>query len=147
MGRLPTIILVVILEIGCGARAKPAGTSARATPAQATTLEDRVQQYWKRRQAKDLAGAYPFYCAAYRARVSQTEYLQLTRLARFDLSDVRIAGTAPSAGGVAVTIAYRFLMPTISDRPLDGHATEIWTRDAGGEWCKQDEPVVLPFPR
>jgi hypothetical protein len=148
--RRSTVLLVAffigVLHAGCGTHATPAAARVASAPASAS-LEERVRQYWERRQAKDLAGAYPFYCAAYRSRVPQNEYLQMTRLVRFDLRDVKIAGTTPSGGAVAVTIAYRFLMPTISDRPVDGQATEMWMRDTDGQWCKQDEPLLLPFPR
>ena len=114
--------------------------------AQNASLENRAQQYWARRQAKDLTGAYPFYCSTYRSRVSQAQFLQLTRLVRFDLSDVRVAETAVTGDRAEVTIAYKFLAPLLNGQALDGQAKETWIRDTDGQWCKEDEAVALPFP-
>jgi hypothetical protein len=123
---------------------------AQSAPRQTSTssLESRAQEYWARRQAKDLSGAYPYYCSAYRARVSLAQFLQMTRLVRFDLRDVRVTVTdaASAKDRAEVTIAYKFLMPTLGDQLLDGQTKEVWARDPDGQWCKQDEPVVLPFP-
>jgi hypothetical protein len=112
----------------------------------ASSLESRVQEYWVRRQAKDLAGAYPYYCSAYRSRVSQGQFLQMTRLVRFDIQDVRVTGVTSSGDRAEATIAYKFLMPTLLNQLLDGRTTDVWARDADGKWCKEDEPLVLPFP-
>jgi hypothetical protein len=48
---------------------------------------------------------------------------------------------------VQVTVSYRFLMPTVSSEPIAGDTTESWVRDVDQEWCKEDEPLVLPFPK
>ena len=109
-------------------------------------LEARVQHYWARRQAKDLVGAYPFYCEAYRSRVSQTAFTQLTRLNRFDLTDVKVSATVPDRDRFQVTITYRFKAPMVPADSLTGQATDAWKRDTDGKWCKEDEPLVLPFP-
>jgi len=114
---------------------------------QSASVEPRAQQYWARRQAKDLTGAYPFYCSGYRSRVSQAQFLQLTRLVRFDLSDIRVVQATVSGDRAEVTIAYKFVAPLVSAQPLDGQAKETWVRDTDGQWCKEDEPVALPFPQ
>jgi hypothetical protein len=119
----------------------------RTAPASENALRARVQEYWARRQAKDLVGAYPFYCQAYRSKVSLNDYTRLTRLNRFDLSDVRVAGIVQKQERYDVTISYRFVAPMITQDRLEGQATEAWKRDSNGQWCKEDEPAVLPTPR
>lgn len=114
--------------------------------AQNQSLEMRAQQYWARRQAKDLTGAYPFYCSAYRARVPLPQFLQLTRLVRFDLSEVRVAEAAVTGNRADVSVVYKFVAPMVSAQTLDGRAKETWIRDTDGQWCKEDEPIALPFP-
>ena len=111
------------------------------------SVENRAQQYWARRQAKDLAGAYPFYCAAYRSRVSLGQFQQLSRLIRFDLLAFHVAGTEAAGDRIEVTIAYRFLVPTLPEPEVNSQMTETWARDTDGQWCKEDEPVVMPFPQ
>ena len=124
----------------------PAPNASSTPQAGPATLETRAQAYWARRQAKDLAGAYEFYCPEYRARVSREQFLQLTRLNRFNLTDVRVANVAAAGARSEVTITYRFFLPTLSDQPLEGRASDWWARDGTGVWCKEDEPLVLPFP-
>lgn len=139
---------------GLGAKPSPAssaeaqqfGSPVSAKGTNAVSIEKRVQEYWDRRKAKDLAGAYPFYCSPYRSRVSQAQFLQLTRLVRFDLLEVRVASVVPMADRAEVTIAYRFMVPTLPEPERDGRTTEIWARDTNEQWCKEDEPLVLPFP-
>jgi hypothetical protein len=78
--------------------------------------------------------------------VSQAQFLQMTRLVRFDLTDVHVAGVTTEGNRATVRIAYHFMMPTISTDPLPGEASEVWLREPDGQWCKEDEPIVLPFP-
>jgi hypothetical protein len=110
------------------------------------SLVDRATQYWERRKAKDLAAAYVFYCDAYKSRVSRDQYLQLTRLTRFGLTEVKVTADPAAHGRAQVTVAYKYLMPVLDTRPLEGKTTEMWAQDKNGEWCKEDEPLVLPFP-
>lgn len=150
--RCPVVLLAAGLAVvGCACAAQsfsPAKDSGRGGPpaVRSVTLQERAQQYWARRQAKDLLGAYPFYCAAYRSRVSQAQYLQLSRLNRFDFVSVDVVGAEPIGDRFDVTIAYRFIAPTVSDQPLNGRTSERWARDSDGLWCKEDEPALLPFP-
>jgi hypothetical protein len=126
----------------------PAGADARqAEPSIESPVTPRALAYWERRQAKDLAGAYAFYCAAYRARVPQADFVRMVRLVRFDLTAVRVARVELSGDAAQVTVAYRFLAPMLGDRLAEGQVTETWRRDTGGEWCKEDEALVLPFPK
>ena len=118
----------------------------RAARPSTSSLESRVQQYWGRRQAKDLTGAYPFYCQSYRSRVSLKDYTQLSRLNRFDLTDIKVASIVQQTDRYQVTITYRFMAPMITQDRLDGQATETWKRDPNGQWCKADEPLELPLP-
>jgi hypothetical protein len=106
-----------------------------------------VNEYWHRREAKDLAGAYGFYCTEYRARVSQPAFLQMTRLVRFDLSEIKIAAAVEEGNRATVRVAYKFAAPNIAPGLLDGETTDTWLRDADGQWCKQDEPLTLPVPQ
>lgn len=137
-------VFVLLLPVqspgGGGAR------SAEQTSVAVGPLESRVEAYWKRRQAKDVSGAYAFYCSAYKNRVPQAEFLQLTRLTRFNLQDIRVARVNSKGDRAEVTISYRFLMPTVSQDMLASESTEVWLHEAG-EWCKEDEPLILPFPR
>ena len=151
MRRLTSLLLaafVLAADYGCVTRI---ATTARSTVAPVipppSPLEARVEQYWARRQAKDLSGAYEFYCAGYRSRVPREQFLQLTRLTRFDLMDIHVVHTQPAGQRAQVTIAYRFAAPMVSEKPVDGQATETWGLEANGSWCKEDEPVVLPFPK
>ena len=110
-------------------------------------LEQRVLQYWARRQAKDLPAAYPFYCQPYRSKVSRDQFIQMTRLNRFDMKDLKVASITPQDDAFSVTITFRYLAPMISDQPLEGRSPELWKRDADGTWCRVEEPAGLPFPK
>jgi hypothetical protein len=144
------LVAIVVTAAGCAARTT--GSGGRPTPPPSAPqsaivpLEIRAQQYWDRRRAKDLSGAYSFYCSEYRARVSQAQFLQMTRLVRFDLTEARIAKVQVDEQQADVTVAYRFLLPTLPGQLADGESTESWRRDTDGQWCKDDEPLVLPFP-
>jgi hypothetical protein len=123
----------------------------RPSPAASTrsqSIEERAQLYWNRRQAKDLTGAHPYYCLAYRAKVPLAEYLLLTRLVRFDLRNIQVSKIALDQTGnrAAVTITYAFVFPTLPDQLAEAEATDTWLREADGTWCKEDEPIALPFP-
>ena len=142
--------LVLILAFGGAAsatgqdrqNAESNGDAARSA------IEARVQKYWERRQAKDLLGAYPFYCAAFRAGVSQSQFLQMTRLIRFDLTETRVTSVTikdQANDKAQVTVDYKFLVPMLSAGPVSGRATELWALDPDGQWCKESEPLVLPF--
>jgi hypothetical protein len=67
-------------------------------------------------------------------------------LNRFDLHNVKLAEVVSAGAEYHVTITYQFFLPTLPDQPLSGRATDVWTRDVDGQWCKEDEPLVLPFP-
>jgi hypothetical protein len=121
-------------------------TSPLRRGAAPASLVDRATQYWERRRAKDLAGAYVFYCDAYKSRVSHDQYLQLTRLTRFELTDVKVTADPAAHDRAQVTVAYKYMMPVIDTRPLEGKTTEMWAQDKNGEWCKEDEPLILPLP-
>lgn len=111
-----------------------------------TSPESRVLQYWARRQAKDLAGAWTFYCADYQARVPQPQFMKMTRLLRFDLRDLKVAKVERHGDKADVTIAYKFTLMTVPDQDLEGQSSDVWSQGADGQWCKDDEPLVLPFP-
>lgn len=112
----------------------------------ASSLEGRVLQDRAKRQAKDLSGAWTFYCAAYQARVSQPQFMQMTRLLRFDLRDIKVARIQMAGAKADVTISYQFAIPTMPDRQVEGQAQDAWSNGSDGQWCKEDEPLVLPFP-
>ncbi len=113
----------------------------------ASSLEGRVLQYRAKRQAKDLSGAWTFYCAAYQARVSQPQFMQMTRLLRFDLRDIKVARIQMAGAKADVTGS-----PTSSRfRPCPTARWKARLRTPGrtaltGSRCKEDEPLVLPFP-
>lgn len=130
-----------IAGFACAARAE------RHPPTPAEPLVPRVEAYWKRREVKDLAGAYNFYCSGYKARVPEAEFLRLTRLTRFDIRDVRVAPVVEAADRVEVTVSFRFIAPPLSSEPIESQTREWWVRDDDHQWCKEDEPLVLPFPR
>jgi len=131
----------------CAVAATGAQDRGRTPAASESALRTRVQQYWARRQAKDLIGAYPFYCQAYRSKVSLNDYTRLTRLNRFDLTDVKVASIVQQHERYDVTITYRFVAPMITQERLDGQSTEAWKRDSNDQWCKEDEPALLPVPK
>ena len=133
--------LVTVSSLACAARSDRPGADV------ATGVTARAEAYWKRREAKDLLGAYAFYCSAYKKRVSQAQFLGLTRLSRFDLRDTRVQAGAETGNRVEVTVSLRFVMPKVALEPLETRSTEWWARDTDGQWCKEDEPLVLPFPR
>lgn len=140
-GLVTATLCAAIAGFACAAR------SERHHRATAEPLVARVEAYWKRREAKDLAGAYTFYCSGFKARVPQAEFLRLTRLTRFDIRDVRVAPVVENAPRLEVTISLRFSMPSLAREPIESQTKEWWARDAGWQWCKEDEPLVLPFPR
>jgi len=144
------VLLFVVCAFSTATDGRAQSSSATvvtsASGAEGTPLLARASQYWERRKAKDLGGAYVFYCATYKSRVSRDQYLQLTRLTRFDLTEVKVSADPASRGRAAVTVAYKYLFTAISDKPLDGKTSEIWLQDNDGQWCKEDESIVLPFP-
>lgn len=92
-------------------------SAVRSTSAASERLQSHIEEYWKRRQAKDLAGAYAFYCTAYKARVPQAEFLQLTRLTRTDLRGVRVARIKQTGDRAEVWLSLRFMIPALSAEP------------------------------
>jgi hypothetical protein len=128
---------VIALDAAVGQRP---GRAPRLLP-----VEVRAQQYWNKRAQRDLTGAYAFYCPSYKARVPLSEYVKQTRLVRFQLQDVHIAKTTPDGARMQVTVAYRFVVPTLGPEPVSGETTEVWER-SGRAWCKVDEPLLLPIP-
>jgi hypothetical protein len=138
---LAALSCAAIAGFACAARTE----QHRATPAE--PLVPRVEAYWKRREAKDLAGAYTFYCSSYKTRVPQAEFLSLTRLTRFDIRDVRVAPVVEATERIEVTVSFRFIAPPLLGEPIESQTKEWWAREADGQWCKEDEPLVLPFPR
>ena len=146
---LAVFLCVASAEMSALAIVKASQGSASASSGQiadAGALEKRAQAYWERRQAKDLSGAYPFYCASYRSRVSQADFLQMTRLVRFTLRDVKVSQMVAVGARAEITVDYRFMIPTLPNPENSGQTKEMWARDPDGQWCKEDEPLVLPFP-
>jgi hypothetical protein len=133
-------VLAVVSSVGCAAHRE-------RRPDPPASLESRAEAYWKRREAKDLAGAYAFYCAGYRQRVSQSEFVALTRLTRLDIRETQVSRIDHAGDRAAVTVSYTFIMPMVSSDPLAGDVTEWWSREADGRWCREDEPLILPFGR
>jgi hypothetical protein len=109
-------------------------------------LSARVQQYWNRRQAKDLAGMYALYSSGYRTRHTREEFLRKFRLIRFDVLDFRLVGVENVSPGVAdVTVSYRTSAPKIP-QPIDAQVTDRWIREKDGAWYKETEKILLPSP-
>jgi hypothetical protein len=135
-----------LATVHAGQRSSAPAQLPSAHKSKPAPLVERVRQYWERRKAKDLPGAYLSYCAAYKARVSRDQFLQLTRLTRFDLTGVEVTADPAARGRSEVTVTYKYLLPTLDARPLEGKTTEMWAQDKNGQWCKEDEPLVLPFP-
>jgi glycosyltransferase involved in cell wall biosynthesis len=73
-------------------------TAAAAAPRQAADapiapdLKARVEQYWTLKQQKDLGGMYELYGSAYRAEVSRTDFLAMTRLVRYPILSFAVTG-------------------------------------------------------
>jgi hypothetical protein len=150
--RMIRLFRSMILIVAFGAAASATGQDREKAESNGdavrSAIEARAQTYWERRQAKDLLGAYPFYCAAYRARVSQSQFLQMTRLIRFDMKETRVSSVNindQANDKAQVTVDYKFLVPTLSAEPVSGRSTELWVLDRDGQWCKEDEPLVIPF--
>jgi hypothetical protein len=135
------VVLLMALPVSLVGQTAAAGSATIDA-----ALKQRVLEYWQRRQAKDLSNAYPYYCAEYRARVPLAQFLQQTRLVRFDLTGVQVAGAEPDGRRMNVKISYRFLVPSLPQPEQSGQTTEPWMRGADGKWCKEDEVMVLPFP-
>src|SRR5207244_6049487 len=64
---------------------------------------------------------------------------QMTRLVRFDLSDIKIAAVVEEGDYANVRVTYKFPAPNITPGLLEGETTETWRRDSGGQWCKQED--------
>ena len=137
--RWPGVMAMFALALGL--YADDPSPSAQST----TALVTRVEQYWALRQAKDLAGAWTFYCAEYRARVPRPEYMKMLRLIRFDLRDLKVAQTVVAGNTAQVTISYQLSLLRLPGQDVEGRATQRWALE-DGEWCKTDEALELPFP-
>jgi hypothetical protein len=137
---------VLISQSIASVSAAQSTAAAASQISDASALERRALAYWERRKAKDLDGAYPFYCAAYRERVPLSQFLQMTRLVRFDFLELRIAKLEGSGDQAQVTIAYKFFAPMLAGQIIDASSMEVWIRGTDTEWCKEAEPLVLPFP-
>lgn len=148
------LLCCIVCVGGCSVRRQPLPGRPETSQSQvasrdastAAALESRAQQYWERRQAKDLTASYSYYCLEYRSRIPQAQYLQLTRLARFDLMEVRVVGIEGSGNRLQVTVAFRIVLPKLVGQVTNGQTSEMWARGSNGEWCKEDEPLILPFP-
>jgi hypothetical protein len=121
---------------------QPRGAASDAAPSR---LVKRVEDYWERRELKDLRGAYPFYCEEYKSRVPPDDFVRMTRLVRFDLRDIRVIKVDGDGDRRQVGIAFRFVAPMVGDGLLEGRATDVWKLGRDGRWCKEDEPIELPF--
>ena len=131
--------------------AAPQGLKTASTPAGTnpeSALKARVVEYWKRRQMKDLSGMYEFYSAGYRAAHPRTEFLAMTRLVRYPILEFRIARVAIDANGkrAKVTVGYRSSAPQIPE-PFDSEVTDNWVLDPDGLWYKEQDELILPFPK
>ncbi len=133
-------VLVLMGLVACVACATP-----REIPAPAENLYSRVEEYWRLRQRKDLAGMYAFYSAGYRSGHSKEEFLKKTRLIRFDILEFRVIRAPVSRDRADVTVTYRTMSPKIM-QPFDSEVTETWVRDRDGRWYKEREILILPFP-
>jgi hypothetical protein len=148
----PTLLLrsvfavSLIIMSACAVTKSPAPLAVKSRAPGQEAVEARALQYWDHRRNKDLDAAYGFYCSDYRARVSRGEFLKLTRLVRFDLQDVRVIRVEGEPPRANVTVGFRFTLPLPLGQLADGEATDAWKVDADGRWCKEDEPLVMPFP-
>lgn len=145
-------LALIATTVSCACATPSSRVGTAATMAQppgsnrdTATLEARVAEYWKARQAKDLASAWSFYCAEYRARVAQPQYMQMTRLNRFNLLDIQVTNVRMNGQKADVTISYHFMLPKMPDQKAEGQATDEWAKGSDGLWCKEDEPLRL-FP-
>jgi hypothetical protein len=142
--------LAACTKTGPAASPQPPPTTAAprtARESRGQTLEARVAEYWTLRQAKDLGGTYELYSSEYRAKVSRTEFLKLTRLIRFDIVSFRIVSADAASDRASVRVAVRVVVPSLSGREVESVTEDVWVREADRLWYKLDEPLVLPFPR
>jgi len=111
-------------------------------------LKARVAEYWKERQAKNLSGMYDFYSAGYRAAHPRTEFLAMTRLVRYPILEFHVVRVAIDAGGkhAKATVGYRSSAPQVPEL-FDSEVTDNWVLDPDGRWCKEQDELILPFPK
>jgi hypothetical protein len=149
------IILVFAMTAG-GACTKTTPAAEPTAPRDASpvapapapeSLESRVTKYWSLRQAKDLGAMYDLYSSEYRAKVSRTEFLKLSRLTRFDIVTFRVADVVADGDRATVGVAIKIVVPTLPVGEIGSVVKETWVREPDRNWYKLDEPLMLPFPR
>ena len=72
--------------------------------------------------------------------------MQMTRLLRFNIEDLKITAVDVTPKAAKVVLSYAFTLPTVPDQRLKGEASAAWSLGEDGQWCKDDEPLPLPFP-
>jgi hypothetical protein len=126
-------------------------TAAAAAPRQAADapiapdLKARVEQYWTLKQQKDLGGMYELYGSAYRAEVSRTDFLAMTRLVRYPILSFAVTGATIDGDRAEVTVAYETEVPVQNIPRYATDVTHTWVRE-DGQWWKAEEELLMPVP-
>lgn len=143
----------MVLMLGLGASSALAQAQAQApvpVPTQAPSippaLSRPVTAFWTAWKNRDLGSMYGLYCRDYQAKVPREEYMKLQRLLRYPLVEFTLTGAEVLDGRATVRIRARNDVPAHPLGSIDAETTQVWLQQADGTWCKEDEPLLLPFP-
>jgi hypothetical protein len=109
-------------------------------------LADRVTAFMKAWQGKDLSEMYGFYCEPYRQKTPKPSFLSMTRLIRFPILEFKVAGAEVTGDKATVTVWRKSDAVGMPVGQFESESQQVWLRSSDGSWCKEDEPLVLPFP-
>jgi hypothetical protein len=136
---------LLLAAVVCGST-QVAGRGATGPAPVPPALAARVQAFMTAWQARDLSEMYTFYCEPYRQKTTRTEYLKLTRLMRFPILEFSVAGAEAAEGKAVVTVRRKADAAPSPVGVFDSESQQVWVLGADGTWCKEDEPLILPFP-
>ncbi len=72
--------------------------------------------------------------------------MKLTRLVRFPILEFKVTSAELAADKATVTVWRKADTPGSPLGQVDSESQQVWLRGTDGSWCKEDEPLLLPFP-
>jgi hypothetical protein len=139
---MPSPIVVWLAVAASLGIAQPQPAPSTIPPA----LGDTVTAFWTAWKSRDLPGMYGFYCREYQSRVPREEYLKLQRLVRYPILEFSLTGAGIDGPRATVTVHARNEVPGHPLGSMESDTPQVWLMTTDGRWCKEDEPLLVPFP-
>lgn len=129
-----------------GSAQEVAGGTGREPAPELPSLAERVTAFMTAWRARDMSAMYGFYCGSYQQKTPKPEFLKLTRLIRLSILEFRVSDAVVAAEKATVTVWRKTDAVGMPVGQFDSESKQVWLRGADGTWCKEDEPLLLPFP-